>query len=214
MILYAMPGTCSLAPHIALIESQTPFVYQMIDPKNKKTREGHNYLNIHPLGLVPAIAHPELGLMTEVTALLEWIHLTNPSQKLLSTQTPAESYQTKKWLNFIASEIHKGFSPLFDRQLAPESRERLRAKLMQRLNHLHKHLSDHKFIMGSQWTLIDAYLFTVLQWAEKVDINLDLFPLFKNYLKFNLQKESVQKAIEAESQQLNQLRSTKTFLTT
>lgn len=214
MILYSIPGTCSLAPHIALLESHTAYVYHMIDPKNKKTAEGHSYLDINPLGLVPAIAHPDLGLMTEVTALLEWIHLSKPEMQLLLTQTPTQTFHTKKWLNFIASEIHKGFSPLFDRQLTPDSRERLRAKLMQRLNLLHKHLTDQPYIMGDQWTLIDAYLFTVLQWAEKVEINLDLFPLFKTYLRLNLQKESVQKALDIEAQQLNKWRRPKAILTT
>lgn len=213
MILYSIPGSCSLAPHIALIETQTPYIYQIIDPKNKRTPEGHSFLDINPLGLVPAIAHPELGLMTEVTALLEWLHYSKPELQLLFTQNPTQLFQTKKWLNFIATEIHKGFSPLFDRQLTIEARERLRSKLVQRLNLLHKHLSDNLYVMGNQWTLVDAYLFTVLQWAEKVEINLDLFPIFKRYIHQNLLRDSVQKALEIESEKLKKLKESKSIST-
>lgn len=206
MILYTIPGSCSTAPHIALLASGLPYTLQNIDPKNKTTPSGAPYSEISPFGYVPALAHPDHGVLTEVPTILQFIADMAPDKKLLPTKSSKHGYQALKWLNFINSEVHKGFSPLFDKQLPAEAHQRFRSKLILRINWIHQTLGEGPFVLGEEWSIVDAYLYTTLQWAPRVDLNLGTFPNLISYQERVYQVPWVHKAIELENETLSQLK--------
>ncbi|HVO48579.1 MAG TPA: glutathione transferase GstA [Steroidobacteraceae bacterium] len=180
MKLYLVPGACSLASDIALREAGIAFDSARVDMRTKKV-DGADFTQINPKGYVPALQLDDGQVLTENVAVLQYIADRNPSAKLAPAAGTLERYRLQEWLSFINSEVHKSFSPLFSAEATEPTREYARHYLTRRLNYLQGALGDRKYLMGDQFTIADAYLFTVLGWGHHVGIDLAKWPGLKAY---------------------------------
>jgi glutathione S-transferase len=182
MKLFYAPGSSSLLPHIVLREAELPFEPIKIDEHTKAILGGGDFTSVNPLGYVPALVLDDGTLLTEGTAIVQYIADLVPEKKLVPPNGTIERVKLQAWLNFCASEMHKGgFSPLFYKDIPEEGRDVFRVRLRSRFSHLDKHLSLNKYLMGSEYTVADAHLFVVSNWASWV--NFDLSP-FRAVLDF------------------------------
>ena len=196
MKLYFSPGACSLAPHIALREAGLPV--ELVRVQDHKLKDGTDYYSINPKGYVPAIGLDDGQLLTEGAALLQYIADLKPEAGLLPKPGTLERFRANEWLTFISSEIHKTFSPLFNAALSDEAKAVFRAKLGARFGLLDKHLTQHEYLMGKQFTLADAYLYTVVSWAGGVGIDLSQWPHLAAYRQRVAERPQVKQALQAE----------------
>lgn len=181
MKLYYLTGACSLASNIALREAGLKFELVKVDRKTKKAADGLDFTEVNPKGYVPALTLDNGEVLTENVVVLQYIADRNPAAKLAPAAGTLERYRLMEWLSFINSEIHKSFSPLF-RQDAPEgAKEYARKNITARLEYLQRALGSRNFVMGEQFTVADAYLFTVLGWGGHVGIDLGQWPQLKRF---------------------------------
>ena len=182
MKLFYAPGSSSLLPHIVLREAELPFESIKIDEHTKAISDGGDFRSVNPLGYVPALVLNDGTLLTEGTAIVQYIADLVPEKKLAPPNGTIERVKLQAWLNFCASEMHKGgFSPLFYKGIPEEGRDVFRARLRSRFSHLDTHFSSNKYLMGSEYSVADAHLFVVSNWASWV--NFDLSP-YRGVLAF------------------------------
>ena len=175
MKLFYAPGSSSLLPHIVLYEAELPFEPVRINEHTKTISGGGDYRSVNPLGYVPALVLEDGTLLTEGAAIVQYVADLVPAKKLAPPNGTIERVKLQGWLNFFASEMHKGgFSPLFYKGVQEESRDIFRARLRARFSHLDGHLSSNTYLMGSQYSVADCHLFVVSNWASWV--NFDLSP--------------------------------------
>ena len=175
MKLFYAPGSSSLLPHIVLHEAQLRFEPIKIDEHTKAISGGGDYRSVNPLGYVPALVLDDGTLLTEGAAIVQYIADLVPAKKLAPPNGTIERVKLQGWLNFVASEMHKGgFSPLFYKGVPEEGREVFRARLRARFSHLEGHLSANEYLMGREYSVADAHCFVVSSWASWV--NFDLSP--------------------------------------
>jgi glutathione S-transferase len=198
MKLYYMTGACSLASHIALYESGVKFETAALDRTTRKTSDGHEFDQINSKGYVPALLLDDGQLFTENVAVLLYIADRNPAAGLAPAAGTLERYRLIEWLAFINSEIHKNFGPLFNAAAGEEIKQYARANLAKRLGWLETALGPRKFLAGDSFTVADAYLFTVLRWAPRVEINLAKWPHLKRYHDELATRPKVVAAMKAE----------------
>ena len=179
MKLYILPGACSLASNIALREAGIQFEIAKVDRRTKRV-EGVDLVTINPKGYVPALLLDDGQLLTENVAVLQYIADRNPAAKLAPPAGTLERYRLMEWLSFINSELHKAFSPLFSSEAPPEMKAYARNNLSRRLAYLETALGDKTYLMGDQFTVADAYLFTILGWGALV--SFDIGPKLKSYV--------------------------------
>lgn len=181
MKLFYAPGACSLSPHIVLFEAGVPFEVSKLDFATRKTAEGEDYYAINPKGAVPALRLDNGEVLTEGAVIVQYIADKAGNTSLAPAAGTPERMRLQEWLNYIASEIHKGFSPLFNPKTPEEYKEIVRANLAKHFKILDKALEGKDYLMGKTFTAADAYLFTILNWRHKhnIDIsgykNLDAF---------------------------------------
>lgn len=181
MKLFYAPGACSLSPHIVLFEAGVPFDVSKLDFATRKTAEGEDYYAINPKGAVPALRLDNGEVLTEGAVIVQYIADKAGNTSLAPAAGTPERMRLQEWLNYIASEIHKGFSPLFNPKTPEEYKEIVRANLAKHFKILDKALEGKDYLMGKTFTVADAYLFTILNWRHKhnIDIsgykNLDAF---------------------------------------
>jgi glutathione S-transferase len=178
MKLYLLPGACSLASNIALHEAGIPFELSKVDRRTKRA-DGVEFVTINPKGYVPALRLDDGQLLTENVAVLQYIADLKPAAKLAPPAGTLERYRLQEWLSFINSELHKAFSPLFSPEATEETKTYARNYLAKRLAYLEGALGDKQYLMGDQFTVADAYLFTVLGWGAHVAV--DIGPKLKSY---------------------------------
>jgi glutathione S-transferase len=183
MKLYYAPGACSLSPHIVLREAERRFDLERVDLRTHRTASGANYLTINPKGYVPALQldGPDSPILTEVAAIVQYVADLAPESHLAPPWGTFARYHLVEWLNFIATEIHKQFGPLFDNATPLAVAERLRGKIGRRFLYLQDVLNDRAFLMGESFTVADAYLFVMLQWCDPHGIDLALYPNLDDY---------------------------------
>lgn len=198
MKLYFSPGACSLASHIVLREAGLPFDLVRVDTGVHKLKDGTDYYAINPKGYVPAIGLDDGQLLTEGAALLQYIGDLKPEAGLIPKPGTLERFRANEWLTFVSSEIHKGFSPLFNPELKDDAKAVLVAKLQKRFDLLEKHLAEHKYLMGEQFTVADGYLYTVISWAPGVKIDLGKWPHLNAYRQRVADRPKVRQALKAE----------------
>ena len=200
MKLYYAPGACSLSPHIALREAERRFDLERVDLKTHRTASGVNYLMINPKGYVPALQldGPGSPVLTEGPAIVQYIADLAPEAKLAPPSGTFARYHLQEWLNFISTEIHKQFGPLFDGTTPSSVGEKLRGKIGRRLLHVQDVLCDRAFLLGETFTVADAYLFVMLQWCEPHGIDLGLYPNLDDYESRIARRPAVQAALAAE----------------
>jgi len=198
MKLYYFPGACSLSPHIALRETGLSFDLEQMDPKTKKTKSGADYLKVNPKGYVPALQLDDGQVLTEAAVIVQYIADKKPEAKLLPTAGGIERYRAQEWLNYIATEIHKGVGALFNPNATDQWKQVLREGVAPKFDFLTKRLEGKSYAFGDGFTVIDGYLFTVLGWTQYVGIDLTKWPVLKSYSDRIAQRPAVQAALKAE----------------
>jgi len=198
MQLYFSPGACSLASHIALRETGLPFDLKRTDVKTKKLDDGSDYFAVNSKGAVPALRLDDGQVLTEGPAILQYIADQKPDSRLAPKSGTLERYRLLEWLNFITSEIHKGFSPLFNPSVDPKVKEYTTQNLEKRFDWLNTQLAGKKFLTGDSFTVADAYLFVVVNWTNFVGIDLARWPALREFQARVAARPRVQEAMEAE----------------
>ncbi len=198
MKLYFSPGACSLSPRIALTEAGLSFDTQRVDTKTKEMVGGGDFFSINSKGYVPALQLNNGEVLTEGPAIVQYIADQNPSSGLAPAAGTLARYRLQELLNFITSEIHKGFSPLFDPTLSAEVKESFKTKLGKRFDWLSTQLTGKQYLMGDQFTVADGYLFTTLNWGQWVGIDLAKWPVLAEYHARVAARPAVQTALKAE----------------
>jgi glutathione S-transferase len=197
MKLYYAPGTCSLSPHIVAREAGLPLTLVRVDNKSKKTESGADYRAINPKGYVPLLELDNGMRLSEGPAIVQYLADLAPAAKLAPANGSFERYQLQEWLNFITSEIHKQFSPLFDASMPEEAKEKFRVKLASRFDWVAEQLRGRDYLMGS-FTVADAYLFVVLGWTKFTGPDLARWPALQQYVDRIAARPRVQEALKAE----------------
>jgi glutathione S-transferase len=198
MKLYFSPGACSLSPHIVLREAGLDFTAERVDLGKKLTEGGADYRAINPKGYVPALQLDDGSVLTEGAVIVQYLADRAPESKLAPAAGTPERYQLMEWLNYIAAEVHKSFSPLFNPANGDDAKAAARSAILHRLKFVEQALKGRDFLMGSQFSVADAYLFTVLGWAGHVQLPLDDLPAVQAYLARVGARPAVQQAMRDE----------------
>ena len=198
MKLYYSPGACSLSPHIALHEAGLAFTPVLASTKSHKLQDGTDYYTINPLGYVPLLELDDGTRLREGPAILQYIADQVPLKMLAPQNGSLQRYRLQEWLTFIGTEIHKGFSPLFNPATPEEYKTMAREKVLQRLQWVDSQLADKQYVMGEQFTVADGYLFTVTNWAKNVGVDLSPYPNVLAFQQRIAARPAVQEAMKAE----------------
>ena len=198
MKLYFSPGACSMASHIVLFETGLPFTTEQVDFRAKTTAGGADYNQINPKGYVPALELKDGTVLTEGPAIVQFLADLKPASNLAPANGTLERYQLIALLNFISSEIHKNYSPLFNPQAGADVQQERRAALARRYAYIEQELAGKDFLTGDTFTVADAYLFTVSNWAGILKIDLSDFPNLQAWQVRVGMRPSVQQAMRAE----------------
>lgn len=195
--LYFSPGACSLAAHIALREAHLEISLARVN-LGDKTCEGKDFNQINPKGYVPALQLPDGKIMTEVAAIIQWAADQSPDLHLLPAWGTAQRYTAIEWIGFLSTEIHKGYGPLWQKNTPPDVVESTRLQLQKRLQYLNTTLRQQPYLMGETYSVVDAYLFTLLNWAPWVKLDLSPFPALLSFQERIKARPAVQEALAAE----------------
>lgn len=198
MKLYYSPGTCSLSPHIALHEAGLPFQAVMASTKTHKLADGTDYYGINPKGYVPLLELDDGQRLSEGPAIVQYIADLAPASRLAPAAGTMERYRLMEWLNFISSELHKGFSPLFTPGMPEEAKTMARNKLGERLAWVNGQLEGRPYLMGDTFTVADAYLFTVASWGKFVAVDVAPLTTLTAFMTRVAARPAVQAAMKAE----------------
>lgn len=199
MRLFYAPGSSSLLTHIVLLEAGLAFTAIPIDEHTKAIEGGGDYRTVNPLGYVPALVLDDGTLLTEGPAIVQYIADLVPSKQLAPPNGTIARTKLQAWLNFFSSEMHKGaFGPLFYKGISEESKVVFRHRLTARFAHLDRHLADHEYLVGDDFTIADAHSFTVSSWAPRVDFDLSPYPNVLTHRERIGARPTVQAAMKAE----------------
>jgi glutathione S-transferase len=196
MKLYYSPGACSLAPHIAMRELGIPVDLIKVDLKAKQY-EGGDYKQVNSKGYVPAVETPA-GVLTEAPIILQYLADQKPDAGLAPKPGDPARYKLQEMLNFITSEMHKGMGNFFNPAMNDGWRQAVTDRLGVRMDWLAKQLEGRQYIMGDKFTIADAYLFTILNWAGPSKFDLSKWPAITDYQKRVASRPKVQEALKAE----------------
>ncbi|MER1974705.1 MULTISPECIES: glutathione transferase GstA [Pseudocitrobacter] len=198
MKLFYKPGACSLASHISLRESGLDFTLVGVDLQKKVTETGEDFLQTNPKGQVPTLQLDDNTVLTEGVAIMQYIADSVADRQLLAPVSSISRYKTLEWLNFIATELHKGFTPLFRPDTPEDYKPTARALLDKKMAYIDSELADCEWISGSRFTIADAYLFTVLRWAFAVKLEMDGYKNIAAYMARVAARPAVAAAMAAE----------------
>jgi glutathione S-transferase len=199
MKLFYAPGSSSLLPHVVLYEAELPFEAIKVDERSKAISGGGDYRSVNPLGYVPALALDDGTLLTEGAAIVQYLADLVPWKRLAPPYPTIERVKLQAWLNFFASEMHKGgFSPLFYKGVPEEGRNVFRARLRDRFAHLDRHLSSNEYLMGAAYSVADAHFFVVSNWASWVNFDLSPYRAVLDYRRRLGCRPAVIAALKAE----------------
>ena len=198
MKLYFSPGACSLSPHIVLRETGTRFDLEQVNNQEKKTKSGVDYWSINGKGQVPVLELDNGDRLTEGPVIVQWIADHNPGAGLIPPAGNHERYRVLEWLNFVTSELHKVYAPLF-RPTTPDAfKDISRENLGKRFDWLDRQLAGKQYLMGEAFSVADAYLFTVLRWSDRVKLDLAKWTNITAYMARVAARPKVQEAMKAE----------------
>lgn len=198
MKLFYKPGACSLASHITLRESGKDFTLDGVDLMKKRLENGDDFFAVNPKGQVPALLLDDGTLLTEGVAIMQYLADTVPDRQLLAPTSSLSRYKTIEWLNYIATELHKGFTPLFRPDTPEDFKPTVRALLEKKMQYVNDALQDNQWICGSHFSIADAYLFTVLRWAYAVKLNMAGLSNIDAYMARMAERPAVAAALKAE----------------
>ncbi|MDU5154070.1 glutathione transferase GstA [uncultured Citrobacter sp.] len=198
MKLFYKPGACSLASHITLRESGKDFTLDGVDLMKKRLENGDDFFAVNPKGQVPALLLDDGTLLTEGVAIMQYLADTVPDRQLLAPTSSLSRYKTIEWLNYIATELHKGFTPLFRPDTPEDFKPTVRALLEKKMQYVNDALQDNQWICGSRFSIADAYLFTMLRWAYAVKLNMAGLSNIDAYMARMAKRPAVAAALKAE----------------
>ena len=198
MKLYYSPGVCSLSPHIVLCELGIAHELEKVDLKTHTTAAGADYYGINPKGYVPALQLDDGQLLTEGPAIIQYLADQKPAAGLLPPAGTLERARVQEWLTFTGTELHKSFTPLFRPNASADWKEAALANIKNRFNFVDKALAGKDYLTGSQFTVADAYLFTVVGWTFFQHIDLAPWPNIAAYHKRVAARPAVQQAMRDE----------------
>jgi glutathione S-transferase len=195
--LYFSPLACSMASRIALYEANAEAKFREVDPKTKQTLDGEDFFTVNPLGLVPTIRADNGEVLTENAAILQYIADRSPKAGLAPQGGMARS-KLQQWLSFIGTELHKAlFIPLFDKKMPEEGKARALEKGEKPLSYLNAYLDGREFLLD-QFSVADAYLFTVLNWKIATPVDLKKWPALDAYYSRLKQRPAFARALSEE----------------
>ncbi|MHA7600009.1 glutathione transferase GstA [Alicycliphilus sp. T452] len=198
MKLYYSPGACSLSPHIVLHEAGLAYEPVLASTKTHKLPDGTDFYTINPLGYVPVLELDDGTRLREGPAIVQYLADQAPQKNLAPAPGTLARYRLQEWLSFIGTEVHKGFGPLFVPGTPEDYKPQIKQRLLARLQWVDGELAGKQYLMGDHFTVADAYLFTVTNWAQYV--GLDIAPL-KNLAAYRERiaaRPAVQAAMKAE----------------
>lgn len=198
MKLYYSPGACSLSPHIVLQELGLPYTPVLASTKSHKLQDGTDFYTINPLGYVPLLELDDGKRLHEGPAIVQYLADQAPDKKLAPANGTWERYKLQEWLTFIGTELHKSFSPLFNPASTDDVKNGARERITGRLQFVENELAGKQYLMGDQFTVADAYLFTVTNWAKLTGVDLSGFPNLNQYRERVGARPAVVSAMKAE----------------
>jgi glutathione S-transferase len=198
MKLYYSPGACSLTPHIVLREAGHEFELERVNIPEKKTESGADFWEINPKGYVPALKLDDGDVLTEVAVIVQYISDQNQAAHLAPPMGHHDRYHLLEWLNFIATEVHKQIGALFNPKMTPEMKTVQLATIERRMNALDKMLDGKKYLMGDAFSVADAYLFNMMLWAKKHNIDIAKWPNISAVNARVGERKAVQEAMKVE----------------
>lgn len=198
MKLYFSPGACSLSPHIVLREAGLAFTIDKVDLRSKLTADGADFRAINPKGYVPALETDEGVLLTEGPAIVQYVADKVPGSGLAPAAGSMARYQLIEWLNFISTELHKTYSPLFNPAASDDMKSAARENINKRYAYLDGILGQRQYLLGDKFSVADAYLFVVTNWAHPVKLDLAPYPNLQAFQTRVGARPAVQAALRAE----------------
>ncbi|CNK64329.1 glutathione transferase GstA [Yersinia aldovae] len=198
MKLFYKPNACSLSPHIILREAGLDFSIESVDLASKITETGKNYLSINPKGQVPALVLDDGSLLTEGVAIVQYLADIVPDRHLIAPSGTLARYHAIEWLNFVATELHKGFSPLFNPKTPEEYKIIARERLNNQFSYVDSVLAQHDYLLGKKFSVADAYLFTVTRWATALNVEITARSHLDQYMVRVAERPAVKAALAAE----------------
>ena len=198
MKLFYKPGACSLASHIALREAGKDIELASVDLMKKRLENGDDFFAINPKGQIPALQIDADTLLTEGVAIMQYVADSAPQSQLLAPVGELERYKTLEWLNFVATELHKGFTPLFRPDTPEDFKPTARALLEKKLQYVDDTLANQQWINGQHFSIADGYLFTVLRWAVAVKLTMPAAGNIAAYMQRVAARPAVAAAMAAE----------------
>lgn len=198
MKLYYSAGACSLSPHIALEEAGLKYEAISAPTKTKVLPDGSDYRKVNPLGYVPCLVLDDGNGFSEGPAIVQYIADQAPEKKLAPPNGTVERYKLQSLLNFIGTEIHKSFGPLFNPAVPDEAKQIFKARVLERLQHVDALLAGKQYLMGDNFTVADGYLFTVTNWAQPMGMDLSALKNLVAYRARVAARPAVQAAMKAE----------------
>jgi glutathione S-transferase len=198
MKLYYARGACSQVPHIILHEAGLPHDSARVDLKAKKLEDGSDYLKVNPKGAVPALELDDGQVLTENAVILQYIADTAGAFELLPQPGDLQRYRVLEWVNFVATELHKSFGPLFNPAAGEEAKQLARDTFAKKLDFVEQQIGDKPYLLGDHFTLPDAYLFVILGWTAGHNIDLSHWPKLAAFRERLSKRESVREVLAFE----------------
>ena len=198
MKLYYKPGACSLAPHIVAREAGVPVDLVSVDLAQKKLEDGGDFFAVNPNGYVPALDIGEGPVLTEASVVVQYLADQSPESGLMPAAGTVGRYRVQQWLAFVSTELHKQFSPLFKPNTPDATKEIQRELLAKRFAFVDQSLEGKTYLTGETFTAADAYLFTVLRWAQAMKLDLSAFPNIARFTDAAKARPAVQAALAEE----------------
>ncbi|HMM51077.1 MAG TPA: glutathione transferase GstA [Burkholderiaceae bacterium] len=198
MKLYYSPGACSLSPHIVLHEAGLPFETVLASTKTHKLPDGTDYYSINPRGYVPLLEFDDGQRLTEGPVIVQWIADQVPQKRLAPPAGTMPRYRVMEWLNFVSAELHKQFSPLFNPAYPEEAKAINREKLLGRYAWVDEQLAGRQYLMGDEYSVADAYLYTVTRWTVPMKLDISSRANLAAFMARVGQRPAVQRALAAE----------------
>lgn len=200
MKLYYTPGACSLVVRIIIHEIGIDANFESVDLRTKKTETGDDFLSINPKGSVPTLQLEQGEILTENAVILQYLADHSHATQLLPPVGDFRRYRVLEWLNYAATELHKGIGILFNPAITEDIKETIFIPLIHsKLNYLNKHLQNHQYLLGDHFTLPDAYVFVVMRWALYFKIDLSKWSNLTRYLDELNHRKSIQESLKQES---------------
>jgi glutathione S-transferase len=198
MKLYYSPRACSLSPHIVACEAELPIDLIKVDLETKRTETGEDFRQVNSNGYVPVLILDNGNRLSEGPAIVQYLADLAPDKKLIPPAGTFERYELQQWLNFISTEIHKSFSPLFNPVVPEDAKKMAIDILLTRLETVAEELSSKPFLLGNNFTVADAYLFVTLSWGQYVNVDISHWPALVRFSDKISERPAVQKAMKEE----------------